>query len=83
MNVELGLQMALLRPPRGVLPFWSRMAIAELASQGKTYTELARLFRVGRSTVYRAIHQPCGAYFILTGVRQITKQQAAAFSGGS
>jgi hypothetical protein len=77
MTLELALEMALLRPPRGVLPFWSRMAIAQLAAKGATYSQLMQMFSVGRSTVYRSIHRAAAAYCPLTGRRQLTKAQVA------
>lgn len=77
MTPEIAQEMALLRPRRGVLPYWSRMAIAEFAARGATYAELMRMFRVGRSTVYRAIHRPSLGYCPLTGQRQLTTGQAA------
>lgn len=78
MTLELAREMAWLRPPRGALPFWSRLAISELAAAGATYSELARMFGVGRSTVYRAIHRPVHAYCLISGRRQLTDSQAAA-----
>ncbi len=74
---EVAMEMALLRPPRGTLPFWSRLAIAELAQRGATYSELMRLFGVGRSTVYRAIHRPCSAYCLVSGRRLLSPSEAA------
>lgn len=82
MTVELALEMALLRPRRGVLPFWSRLAIADFAARGATYADLMRMFRVGRSTVYRAIHRPSTAYCSLGGRRQLTQVQAAGLAIG-
>lgn len=67
--------MALQRKARGVLPLWSRMAIAELAAGGATYNELMAMFRVGRSTVYRAVHKVNGPYSPLSGQRILTSTQ--------
>jgi len=78
MTAEVGLEMALLRPKRGMLPYWSRMAIAEFAARGASYAELSRMFGVGRSTVYRAVHRASSAYCPLTGRRLLTESQAAA-----
>jgi hypothetical protein len=50
---ELGLEMALLRPPGSIMPMWSRMAMAEYAADGMTYADLAELFRCGKSAVWR------------------------------
>lgn len=69
--------MTLVRPARGTLPFWSKMAIAELAGKGATYRELMELFGVSRSTVYRAIHRPYAGYCFLSAERQVTAIQAA------
>jgi transposase-like protein len=77
LDPKLAQRMALLRPSRGILPLWSRLAIAELASQGATYTELAHLFGVSRSTVYRAIHRSSAGYCPLSGQRLLTRSQAA------
>jgi transposase-like protein len=78
MTPETAVQMALVRPPRGSIPFWSRLAIAELAARGATYSQLMREFRVGRSTVYRAIHRMTRDYCHLSGVRLRTTSHAAA-----
>jgi transposase-like protein len=77
LTTELAKEMALLRPRRGTLPFWSRLAIAELAQRGATYSDLMRLFRVGRSTVYRAIHRTSAAYCPLSGRRLPSSSQSA------
>jgi len=75
MTSDSAREMALLRPSRGGLPLWSRMAIAELASRGVAYSELMRMFRVGRSTVYRAIKRPSKAYCPLSGRRLLSDTQ--------
>ena len=77
MTPELALAMAEFRPRRGMLPYWSRLAIAELASQGMTYATLMELFRVGRSTVYRAIQGQPRGYAPLSGRRVLTALQGA------
>lgn len=81
MSIELAQEMTRLRPPRGLIPLWSRMAIAELAARGTSYTELMSIFGVGRSTVYRAIHCPTAAYCPLSGRRTLTKAQQAIRGG--
>ncbi|WP_289305552.1 helix-turn-helix domain-containing protein [Gluconobacter thailandicus] len=43
------------RPPR--LTSVQRQHIREMAQQGKSLREIARLFRVGPSTVYRVVQQ--------------------------
>ena len=78
MTPELAVAMAQFRPPRGMLPYWSRLAIAELASQGLTYAALMELFMVGRSTVYRAIRGQPRGYIPLSGQRLLTPSQAAS-----
>lgn len=75
MTPELALAMAEFRPRRGMLPYWSRLAIAELASQGVTYAALMELFRVGRSTVYRAIKGQPRGYALFSGQRLLTAVQ--------
>src|SRR5579864_206209 len=67
LTAEMARDMALLRPRRGTLPLWSRLAIAQLAAEGASYLELMQRFNVARSTVYRAIHRPPRAYCPLTG----------------
>lgn len=80
MTPKLAQEMALLRPAGTLLPFWSRMAISQLASEGVTYTDLMRMFRVSRSTVYRAIHCPNQAFCPLSGRRQLTTAQTSLTS---
>lgn len=70
-------EMALLRPTRGVLPLWCRLAIADLAARGSTYAELAEAFQVSMSTVRRAAKLAPQTFGLLTGQRLLTKQQAA------
>jgi hypothetical protein len=77
MGPALAVRMAQLRPPRGVLPLWSRLGIAELAAGGATYAELMAWFGTSRSTVYRAIHCAPAGFSPLTGERMLTTQQAA------
>ena len=77
LTAEQGLEMARLRSPRGQLPLWSRMAIAEYAKRGATYRQLMHLFGVGRSTVYRALHSRTLAYSPLSGHRHLSTSQRA------
>jgi len=76
LSAETSLLMGRIRAPRGVLPLWSRMAIAEFAARGATYRELMKMFGVGRSTVYRALHRTSTTYAALSGCRQLTEVQA-------
>lgn len=76
MTPELAVAMAEFRPRRGMLPYWSRLAIAELASQGMSYASLMELFKVGRSTVYRAIKGKSGGFAPFTGRRLVSRSQA-------
>ncbi len=76
MTPELALAMVQFRPPRAMLPYWCRLAIAEMASKGIPYTALMQLFRVGRSTVYRAIRGQPRGYAPLSGRRQLTHSQS-------
>lgn len=66
------------RPKRGSLPVWSRLAIAELRSQGAGYAELATLFGCGRTTVWRALKRPPNDYCTLSGRRSLTASQSDA-----
>jgi hypothetical protein len=75
LTAERGLAMALIRPKRGLLPLWSRMAIAEFAGRGASYSELMALFQVSRSTVYRSIHRSTTSYNQLSGKRLVTSSQ--------
>lgn len=75
MSAEKGLAMALARRPRGVLPLWSRMAIAEYAALGLSYSDLMRMFGIGRSTVYRALHHESTMFCPLSGGRKLTPSQ--------
>lgn len=77
MTLDLAMEMALIRTPGGTLPFWSRLAIAELARSGTAYADLMQLFAVGRSTIYRAIHKPCGGFCPLSGRRLLSSGQSA------
>jgi len=75
MTAQLGHTMAILRKPGSMLPLWSRMAIAELAWGGASYTELARQFRCGESTVWRCVKGWSGGFAPLSGQRLLTRQQ--------
>lgn len=77
LSAENGVEMARLRCPRGQLPLWSRMAIAEYARQGATYEQLMHLFGVGRSTVYRALHSRTSTFSPLSGHRHLSASQRA------
>lgn len=77
LSAEKGLAMTHVRAPRGVLTLWSRMAIAEFADRGATYAELMAIFKVGRSTVYRALHHSPSSFCPLSGRRRLTIVQAA------
>lgn len=77
LTVEQALDMARLRPARGHLPHWSRMAVSEFAKRGASYAELMALFGVGRSTVYRCLHGRSTAYHPLSGRRQLSTSQLA------
>ena len=72
--------MALMRPKRGMLPYWSRMAIAELSAQGMTYAAIMTMFGVGRSTVYRAKKGKPRGFAPLSGQRVLTPQQTCPLS---
>ena len=75
LTLETGLAMSLLRPAGSVMPMWSRMAIAEHASQGASYVELASMFRCGKSTVWRSVKRWPEGFAPLSGKRLLTKQQ--------
>src|SRR5262249_47592656 len=81
MTPELAQEMAGFRPSRGLLPFWSRLAIADFAARGATYGELMEMFGVGRSTVYRAIHRHTRAFCSLSGRRTLTEAQSSLPTG--
>ena len=83
MTPELGLELAHLRPSRGMLPYWSRLAIAAFAATGSTYKELMVMFRVGRSTVYRALKARQGGYASLSGQRVLSGPQKAPVPSGA
>jgi len=83
MTPDVARQMAMLRPRGGILPLWSRMAIAQLAAEGATYTQLMEMFKVGRSTVYRAIHRQSAAYSLLSCHRLLSHSQSAPAPGPS
>ena len=78
MTLAVAVAMAQLRPKRGMLPYWSRLAIAELASKGATYAALMEVFGVSRSTVYRAIMGQPRGYAPMSGRRLLTGSQAAS-----
>ena len=77
LTAETGLQMALIRPAKFLLPVWSRMAIAEYARRGVSYAELATMFRCGKSTVWRCVRRWPGGFAPLSGRRLLTPQQLA------
>jgi len=74
---ELGLAMALARPPAGLLPLWSRMAIADYAHHGASYREIAAMFRCSKNTVWRCVRRRPTAFEPLSGRRALTGQQHA------
>ena len=75
LSAEIGLAMSLLRPAGYVMPLWSRMAIADYASKGASYVELAVMFRCGKSTVWRCVKRWPEGFAPLSGKRVLTKQQ--------
>src|SRR5690554_3177855 len=75
LSLELGLAMALARPPRGLMPLWSRMAIAEHAHNGVSYQELAKMFRCSKNTVWRCVTQRSTAFERMSGRRLLSSQQ--------
>lgn len=77
LTAQMGLAMSSFRPSRSIMPMWSRMAIAEYASQGASYEELARLFRCSKATVWRCVKRWPAGYDPLSGKRVLTKQQKA------
>lgn len=77
LTLETGLELSMLRPSGGVLPIWSRMAIAEYAARGKSYNELSQMFNCSKSTVWRCIKRWPSAYDPLSFKRVLTKQQKA------
>ncbi len=80
MTAEMGLEMSLLRPLGGMMPLWSRMAIAEFAWQGATYEELTTMFQCGKSTVWRCVKRRPGGFSPLSGKRMLTMQQQAGMN---
>lgn len=77
LNAEVGLKMAMIRPPKCLMPVWSRMAVAEYARRGVSYAELATMFRCGKSTVWRCVRRWPGGFAPLSGKRLLTSQQLA------
>ena len=75
MSAQLGHTMAILRKPRSILPLWSRMAIAELAWGGASYSELARQFQCSESTVWRCVKRRSHSFAPLSVKRLLTPQQ--------
>ena len=74
-TAEIGLAMSLLRPAGTFMPMWSRMAIAEYASKGASYGELAQMFGCGKSTVWRCVKKWPRGFDPLSGKRLLTHQQ--------
>jgi transcriptional regulator with XRE-family HTH domain len=58
-----------------MIPYWGRLAIADMAARGFTYAELMQLFGVGRSTVSRAIQGDPRGYQPMSGQRVLTDSQ--------
>ena len=79
LTAETGLEMALLRPAGRAMPMWSRMAIAEYASQGASYVDLALMFQCAKSTVWRSVKRWPVGYAPLSGTRVLTEQQQTGF----
>lgn len=77
LTAEVGLEMAMMRPPRCLLPVWSRMAVAEYARGGVSYVDLATMFRCGLTTVWRCVKRWPGGFAPLSGRRLLTPQQLA------
>jgi len=75
LSLELGLAMALARPPRGLMPLWSRMALAEYAHNGVSDQELAKMFRCSKNTVWRCVRQRSTAFERMSGRRLLSSQQ--------
>ena len=75
LTAEAGLEMALIRPAKCLLPVWSRMAVAEYARRGVSYAELATMFRCGLTTVWRCVRRWPGGFAPLSGRRLLTSQQ--------
>lgn len=57
MTVELAIRMSQVRRYGGFMPIASRLAIATLAHEGKTYKELAEAFACSQSTIWRCVKQ--------------------------
>ena len=74
-TAEIGLEMSLLRPAGSFMPMWSRLAIAEYASKGARYGELAQLFGCGKSTVWRCVKKWPRGFDPLSGKRLLAHQQ--------
>ena len=77
LTAEVGLEMAQIRPARCMMTVWSRMAVAEYARRGASYTELATMFQCGLSTVWRCVRRWPGGFAPLSGRRLLTVQQLA------
>ena len=77
LTAEVGLEMAMIRPRKCLMPVWSRMAVAEYARHGMSYDELATMFRCGLTTVWRCVKRWPGGFAQLSGRRLLTVQQQA------
>ena len=71
-TIELAIEMARLRPANGIMPALSRMAIAQLAHEGRSYKELMQLFACSEVTVWRAIKTRSQSFDVLTHERLLT-----------
>ena len=83
LTAEAGLEMALIRPAKCLLPVWSRMAVAEYARGGVSYADLATMFRCGLTTVWRCVKRWPGGFAPLSGKRLLTAQQLASIASGA
>ncbi len=59
------------------LPFWSRLAICELANETRDVHRVAAMFRCSPRTIEYVRSGRCVSYDILTGERRISSSQAA------
>jgi hypothetical protein len=74
-DAQAALAMARVRPVRGHLCLWSRLAILERVQAGVTYRQAASEFSVSIATVQRAVRKGFRGYDLLACTRVLSSSQ--------
>ncbi len=75
---EQACAMTLVRPTRGMIPHWGRLAMVHYRLEGYSVSKVAEMFGCSRNSVVRATRgQTKRGYQPLSGRRALTSSQAA------